>query len=68
MRGEYGGRVLKAVDQQPANIICRVIDRAHDLAASARAQPIRCRSEQDSCRFDIINAFKQTEATDVCLV
>src|SRR3954470_8923787 len=65
MRGQQHRRMLKTVDEQAAEIICRVIDRPHYFVAAERADPIRRGAEEGVCDFLIVDRLKHAEATDV---
>src|SRR5262245_35826384 len=57
--------MLKTGDQQSANVVCGVIDWAHDFGAATIAQPLLGHVEKRSRNINVINRFKQAKATDV---
>ena len=65
MRSEEHRRKFEPVDQQAADVIGRVIDRAHDLIPAAGSKPRRRRVEQRRRHRRIVDRFEQTETSDV---
>ena len=68
MRRQDSWWELKTFDEQAADIICRVIDRAHDLVAAPRAQPVGRDLDQRRGDYGIVHALKESEAADVRLM
>ena len=62
-----GGNV-EAVDEQSADVICRIIDRSHDLVAAFAAEPIRRRGKQRIGHRLVVNRFEKTEAPNIRLM
>ena len=58
----------ESIDQQPAHIVGRIIDWAHNFIAVLLAQPL-CRSvEERRSNRAIIDTFEKTEATNIRFV
>src|SRR5438105_1001567 len=68
MRSENCGWMLETLDQQSADVIGRVIDRSHDLAAASRAQPVSRGFKQRRRHVTIVDALEEAEAADVALM
>src|SRR5437588_1735994 len=68
VRGQHSGRMFKAIDQQPANVVRGIIDRPDDLAPASLPYPVRGGIEQGPRNIDIVDRFKQTKAANIRLV
>ena len=63
-----GGRMLKTIDEQSANIIGGIIDRPHHFGSAFSTQPLARRRKERSCDIAIVDALEQTEAANVRLM
>ena len=65
MRRQDHRRMLEAADQQAADVVRRVIDRAHDLGPAARAQPAgrACEKRRSRRAGSLIDSNKPKQPT-----
>ena len=68
MRGKQHRRKLKPIDEQAADVVCRIIDRPHDFVAAQLAEPIGGRVEQRVRDLLIVDRLEHPEAADIRLV
>ena len=59
---------LKPVDEQTTDVVCRIINRPHDLVATELTEPIASRVEERVRDPLIVNRLEQPEAAHIRLV
>ena len=65
VRGQEGGGKLKAIDEQAADVVGRVIDRAHDLLAPFGPEPVGCGFEERGRHCGVVHTVEKPEAARV---
>lgn len=65
MRRQYSGRILKAIDQQSADVVRGIVDRAHNFLASFLSHPTGSRFEEAGGNILIVDAIEEAKATDI---
>ena len=68
MRRQYSGRILKAIDQQSADVVRGIVDRAHNFLASFLSHPSGSRFEEAGGNILIVNAIEEAKAADIGLM
>src|SRR3954447_13613263 len=60
--------MLKSVNQQSANVVRGIVNWSHHFAAAFFTHPIGCSTKERLCHLVIVDAIKQSEATDAGLM
>ena len=68
VRGQEGGGKFKAFNEQAADIIGRVIDRAHDLVTSPGPKPVGCGFEERGRHYGVVHTVEKPEAAHVAVM
>ena len=68
MRRQYSGRILKAIDQQSADVVRGIVDRAHNFLASFLSHPTGSRFQKAGGNVLIVDAIEEAKAADTGLM